>query len=300
MTVRRVLAGIAFASVAIGCRDTPAAEAAQLRAVATNRVRALERRLANADAGRAQGKPVAMWIMPTELREISGIALTARGQLLAHGDERALVYVLDPRTGIVVDRFHVGEGTHADFEGITVAGDDLWMIQSNGKLYQFKRGTNNSRVAYKIHDTHLGKECEFEGVAFDPDSAWLVMPCKRALKKAMRGQFVMYHMRLAGADSGKISEFTIPMETVVGSNKWKNFRPSDITLDPNTGNYVMVAAQEKGLVVMTPEGDVLRSEHIPGKHPQAEGVAITIDNILIISDEASNGPASITLYRWRP
>jgi hypothetical protein len=30
----------------------------------------------------------------------------------------------------------------------------------------------------------------------------------------------------------------------------------------------------------------------------AEGVAITGDNILIISDEVSRSPSTITLYRW--
>jgi hypothetical protein len=29
-------------------------------------------------------------------------------------------------------------------------------------------------------------------------------------------------------------------------------------------------------------------------------VAVTRDNILIVSDEATQKPAAITLYRWRP
>ena len=82
------------------------------------------------------------------------------------------------------------------------------------------------------------------------------------------------------------------------ANKWKKFRPSDITIDPSTGNYVMISSLDHGLVVITPSGDIVRSEPLPGKHHQAEGVAITRDNILIISDEATSKPAAITLYRW--
>jgi hypothetical protein len=44
----------------------------------------------------------------------------------------------------------------------------------------------------------------------------------------------------------------------------------------------------------------VRSEEIPGEHRQPEGVAITRDGILLISDEANVKPAVITLYRWRP
>ena len=85
---------------------------------------------------------------------------------------------------------------------------------------------------------------------------------------------------------------------VIGSNKWKKYRPSDITMEPGTGNYVIISSQEKGLIVMTPAGEVLRTGQLPGSHAQAEGVAITRDNILIISDEATSKPAAITLYKW--
>jgi uncharacterized protein YjiK len=61
-----------------------------------------------------------------------------------------------------------------------------------------------------------------------------------------------------------------------------------------------VSAREKGLVVITPEGDVVRSEPLPGDHRQAEGVAITRDSILLLSDEANVKPPALTLYRWRP
>ena len=91
---------------------------------------------------------------------------------------------------------------------------------------------------------------------------------------------------------------TVPQSEAVGSNKWKNFRPSDITIDPATGDYVIISSIDKGLVVMGTDGEVIRSEKLPGRHHQAEGVAITKDSLLIISDEASTKPAAITLYRW--
>jgi uncharacterized protein YjiK len=92
----------------------------------------------------------------------------------------------------------------------------------------------------------------------------------------------------------------VPIKDVIGNNKWKNFRPSDITIDPNTKNYVIIASKEMGLVVLNPDGEVIRSEPLPGDHRQAEGVAITRDSVLMISDESNVKPAAITLYRWRP
>jgi uncharacterized protein YjiK len=64
---------------------------------------------------------------------------------------------------------------------------------------------------------------------------------------------------------------------------------------------VIISAQEEGLVEITPSGQVVRSVPLPGKHHRSEGLAISRDGFLIVSDEASNSTAAvITLYRWRP
>jgi len=60
-----------------------------------------------------------------------------------------------------------------------------------------------------------------------------------------------------------------------------------------------VASKEKGLVVITPDGEVVRSQPLPGDHRQAEGVAVTQDSLLLVSDEANVKPPAITVYRWR-
>jgi uncharacterized protein YjiK len=92
----------------------------------------------------------------------------------------------------------------------------------------------------------------------------------------------------------------VPIVDVIGSNKWTNFHPSDVNIDPFTKNYVIVASKEKGLVEITPDGEVVRSVPLPGDHRQPEGIAITKDSILLVSDEANVKPPAITLYRWRP
>jgi hypothetical protein len=59
-----------------------------------------------------------------------------------------------------------------------------------------------------------------------------------------------------------------------------------------------VAAPQKALIVVTPSGGVVLSRPLGGRHPQAEGIAITRDGILIIADESVDAPATITLYGW--
>ncbi|HEX9083620.1 MAG TPA: SdiA-regulated domain-containing protein, partial [Gemmatimonadaceae bacterium] len=186
-----------------------------------------------------------------------------------------------------------------DFEAITIAGNDIYLMASDGKLFRFREGTDGQQVQFMMFDTGLGKKCEFESLAYEPDSTRLVMVCKRILDKEAPKDLVIYRMPLP-LNRATFSVIQVPLKQLVGSNKWKNFRPSDMTIDPFTRNYVIIASHEKGLVVLTPDGDVMRSEPLPGDHRQPEGVAITKDSILLISDEANVKPAAITLYKWRP
>lgn len=297
-TPRRVALLIGFGAALSACRSKEE-NARVIAAALATRENQLEARLASVDAGRREDAPIAMWIMPAELREISGLALTSDGRLLAHDDELARIVEIDARRGLIKKSFMVGNGIRGDFEAITVAGQDIYLLLSNGVLYQFREGANGAHVPYRTYDLRLGKECEFEGVAYQKDSAWLVLPCKKSHKKHLDDELVIYRWRIGETDDSAVSMMTVPVEDVIDGNKWKKFQPSDITIDPETGNYVIISSREKGIVVLTPEGEVLDSQSLPGQHHQAEGVAITNDSILAVSDEATSRPAAITLYRWK-
>lgn len=256
-------------------------------------------RLARVDAEESSEEPVARWIMPAALGEISGLTLTGDGRLLTHDDEVSRVFQVDPKRGTIVKSFTVGNGLTGDFEGITVVGSDIYLALSNGLLYRFREGENGQRVPYTTHDTRLGKECEFEGVVYDRDSSWLVLPCKNPSGKAFDEELVLYRWKIGSSNPSGLSRLTVPLSDVIGTNNWKKFRTSDITVDPATGNYVLISSLDKGIVVMKPDGEVVSSGPLPAIHEQPEGVAITADSVLMISDEATGKPAAITLYRWR-
>ena len=282
------------------CRETPQAKAAEVKAVEATRKQDLARRLALADANPSRPVPVAEWIMPPELREISGLALTTRGTVLTHDDNIGRVYEINPKTGILLKGFSLAGGVRGDFEAITIAGTDIYLLRSNGKIYKFKEGADASQVPYTFYDTGLGKECEFESMAYEADSSRLLLACKKFLQKPAPKELLIYRVPLPLGDRSAITAMQVAMKDVVGSNKWKNFHPSDMNIDPITKNYVIISSNQKGLVVITPDGEVVRSEPLPGDHRQPEGVAITRDSLLIVSDEANVKPPAITLYRWRP
>jgi uncharacterized protein YjiK len=294
-----VLLALATASVS-GCTPSRGQGVEADSSTLAAREARLNQALAGPDSGASREEPVARWVLPLGLAEISGMALTPDQRLLAHNDERGAVTEIDYRRGRVVKQFLLGKKkpVHADFEGITIVGDRIFMLASNGDLYEFKEGGAGARVDYTLHDTHLGKECEFEGVAYDPAIGSLLMACKHVLIKGLKDHVVIYRWRLEEAGGDRISTISVPLAQAVAANGWKEFNPSDITVDPTSGNYVIIASLQKGMLVLSPAGAVLQSRSIPGTHDMAEGVAITKDSILIVSDESTRKPAVVTLYRW--
>jgi uncharacterized protein YjiK len=299
-----MLAACAAACVAASaCGPADTAKGRGDTAVLDQREARLERSLARRDSGAAAGsdatKPLARWLMPVDLAELSGFALLPDGRLLAHGDEHAKIYEIDYRRGVVLKDFTLGTpAVKGDFEAIATANDQVYLLDSNGTLYEFHEGKKGEHVDYKTYDTKLGKECEFEGLAYDPAINSLLLACKHVHEKRLKNDLVIYRWPLPEGERA-ISELTVPLsslpKTVLRNGE---FRPSDITIDPFTGNYVIISSLERAIMSITPSGQVVFARALPGEHDQAEAVAITKDSILIIGDESARRPAAITLYRW--
>ena len=304
------MTGRAFAAAALAtcvaasaCRPADAAKTARAdSSVLAKRETRLEDSLSQRDTtakdSTADRSAVARWIMPKNLDELSGIVLTHDGRLLAHGDEKAQVSEIDYRRGVVTKQFVVGHPTvKADLEAITVAKGLVYLLASNGTLYEFHEGANGERVDYTTHDTRLGKECEFEGLAFDSTLNSLLLACKHVGTKHLKDDMVIYRWKL-DQSGNRLSRLTVPLKDVAPPIGEKHFHPSDITIDPFTGDYVLISGIEKAIVEITPDGHVVFARKLPPGHDQPESVAITKDSILIIGDEAKQRPAILTLYRW--
>jgi uncharacterized protein YjiK len=294
-------------------------------AVMARRAERFSKAVASPDSNAKMGGAIARWVMPDDLKEISGLTLTKDGRLFGHGDGHAHVFEIDYRRGKVVKEFTLaehGQAVKGDFEAITIVNDSsMYLLESDGKLYEFNEGADSSKVKFTMYDTGLKDECEFESLAFAKPLNALLLACKKVDDKKLKDAVVIFVWKL-GADekaspASRLSHFTVPIKDVIGSNGWDGFHPSDITINPFNGDYVLIASRESALLEITPAGKVVFSRPLPGTHDQAEGVAITSDSLLIISDEAAakkadptdhphrvpddpgaHRPAFVTVYRW--
>lgn len=293
MIASRLSLALAALAVVGGCRADRASDATLLE----SREKEVRQRIESGSGGE---EPLAKWILPDVLREVSGVAFFDDGRIVAHNDERARIYVIDPIRGVILKYFNLGKGgIVADFEAIAVAGADMYLLRSNGDVYQFREGGDRETVEFTKHGTNLGKECEFESLDIEPGTGAFIMACKRIDKKSERNTLKIYRWLRQPGGAASVSSVSVPLAEAIGSNDWKGLSPSDLAIDANTGNYLIVTGPEKALIEITPAGQVVRSMPVPGDPQQPEGIAITRDGVLIISDEGVARPASITMYSWR-
>ena len=113
------------------------------------------------------------------LDEISGLATTADGRLLAHEDQNGLVYELDGESGKVTKSFTLGRELRGDFEGIASVDGDVYLVTSTGKLVRGREGAHGEEVEYEVFDTAVAERClEVEGLGYDPNERQLLLACK--------------------------------------------------------------------------------------------------------------------------
>ena len=240
------------------------------------------------------------WKLPKRLREISGLALTADERLLAVTDEKAIVYELDYHEGKIVKSFALGDPVvRADFEGIAVLEDTIWLMTSDGLLFAAEEGPDGRAVRYQKYDTGHGDYCELEGLAQDRATGTLILACKDTGSKKRELKIFEWSASTDGIEH--VRDISLPESAITGRIGTKRINPSGIAVDPRTGERVLVAARQDALVRLTPNGAL--SEAIilaeKGRHKQAEGIEMTQDGRMLIADEGGDGRARLAVYAAR-
>lgn len=238
--------------------------------------------------------------LPGALREISGLAVTNDGRVLAINDEVAVVHELDIRRGTIARSFSLGRPPiRGDFEGLAVVETRVFLVTSAGMLYESAEAGASGAVPHRTHQTGFGRRCEVEGLSYDAASASLLLACKTARSPALRDSVAILRWpldprRRASGARGDIVTHAAP---IARAARARHFHPSGVERDPRTGNYVVVAAVERALVELTPGGRVVAVRKLPALvGEQVEAIAFARDGSLILGSEARRGPATLTVY----
>lgn len=241
-------------------------------------------------------------IMPSDLDEISSIEVLPNGTIACVQDEKGTLYVYDTSTKKVVKEYKFAKD--GDYEGIALVGETLYVLRSDGDLYQVPRqGGENATL--KI-ETALSANNDTEGLAYDPIDRQLLIACKAdaGIDKKKKKHKAVYAFNLTVNEIIEEPKIYLNLEELTDKLQKKKqitFDPSGIAVHPLTGNFYLIASSGSRLLVLDRKGELLYQQEIKGRnYRQPEGITFNSDGTLFISNEAKDGEANILKFAFQP
>jgi uncharacterized protein YjiK len=241
---------------------------------------------------------LSQWRLPDKLNEISGLALTGDGRLLAVTDESAIVYELDTSEGRLVKAFALGEPTvRGDFEGIAWSAERVWLVTSEGVIYESAEGRDGERVAFQEHPTRLDERCEIEGLAYRAADAMLLIPCKKIKKKGGLAGLAIFAWSTSSRSLVPEQTLSLPSRDIAAALRTNRFNPSGIAIAEPDGHLLIVAARQHAVIELDATGKLVATRVLPlALHRQAEGIEILPSGDILITDEGGGHKARLAIY----
>ena len=247
-------------------------------------------------------EPSESHILPETLTEISGLTLVNDSTVACVEDESGVIFLYSLSKEKMVDQLRfAGPG---DYEGIEMVGDDIFVLKSNGNLYQYSL----SEQTTKTIKTPLSRRNNAEGLAYDTVNQRLLILCKgeagldgadiqgKAIYSySLSNGFVPEPIILITQDDIISWNESQPAELKINKKRY-GFMPSGIAVSPG-GDYYIVATVGKLLMVLSPSGDIKYTVPIsPRVFRQPEGICFTSKGDLIVSNEGQDGSGRIQVF----
>lgn len=261
-------------------------------------------------------KPDQVWLLPAELEEISGMAFSPEGRwLLAVQDEWGTLYGLDPATGRVDTTWRIAE--KGDFEGVAAADSLVWLLRSDGRLFQ-TRWDQGPVGEVQVIKTGFPKGADLEGLAWDPRAGRLLMAVKDLPGEgpdAVKGWLRLDPLTgerdslPTGLDRETLRKAIKAQGTKSAKKRvlrWLDSEPdrfllgpSGIAIHPADHSIWVISSRGKLLMVFEPDGTLRRVFPLDKDVlPQPEGLVINAQGDLFIASEGKKGvPGRVVVYR---
>ena len=249
--------------------------------------------------------PLKKWVLPDELKEISGQTWIDKNHLLAIEDLHPTLYLLSLATTATIEKtstFKDSSDKKFDLEDITVVDDVAYALWSHGKIYKISGWQNNPGI--QKFNTGLSKENNTEGLCYDPVSQNLLIACKNESdiedeKKSTRSIFE-FDLK---ADTLKTEPFLLihKKDFEKFTNENLLFFPSAIAVHPVTHDIYILSTKDNKCIAQYSYSGELKSLQFFDKHvlPQPEGICFAPDGTMYISTEGRHKePAAIFEFRY--
>jgi hypothetical protein len=264
----------------------------------------------------ALSAPDLTMVLPARLNEVSGVTAVSETELAMVQDEEGIVFFCDLAQRRITRQMRFGPP--GDYEDITRVGSRLFVLRSDGTLFEIQGLSGTPRVkAFRLrlptadneglcldarHDrlliaakSELRKQRNFKDAraifAFDPDSGALrPQPVLLFSVDAIR-TFAEQQMRQAsGRHPGRTSKRLPTLR----------FMPSSIAIHPLTSEIFVLSAVDRALATFDGGGRVTGYASLdPTLFRQPEGLTFLSNGDMVITNEAAGARPTLLLFKRR-
>jgi uncharacterized protein YjiK len=232
-------------------------------------------------------RPDKIFALPPELVEISGLSLSADEQhLIAVQDEWGHLFKIDRQTGAVLPS--IPFGAEGDYEGIEFVEPYMYVVNSNGTIFQLTPTDQSAALSLSPFPTFLNSTYDVEGLGYDKETHSLLLACKEHPGNSddrMVFAFSLAEKQLLQDPVLRIRQTDI---RACSGRSDITFKPSGIARHPQTGAFYILSAAADMLLIMTAQGQITHCLHLPKElYQQPEGICFSSDGTLYISDEGN-------------
>lgn len=256
----------------------------------------------------ALDRPDQVLNLPDRLLEVSGLTSIDHQTFACVQDEKGIVFIYDAKENAIQKEynFHLD----GDYEGITEAHGDMYVLRSDGMLFEI---TDYKNPGYEVkkYDTGIPAE-DNEGLCFDPQEDRLLIGSKskptNESKKTSKRVIYGFDLKTHKLSSEPAFEFDVDqLEAFAKSNKVPlpakvkkdgtrkepklKFKTSAIAIHPVTGELYLLSAKDHFIFVFDREGKLLIMQPLDEKrYNKAEGITFYDNGDMLITNEGDDDP----------
>lgn len=253
-------------------------------------------------------KPTKKIELPAILLEISDITTMNDSVIACVQDELGILFLYNINSRVIVlqDSFYV----NGDYEGITKVKDNIYVLQSDGKLIEINKPLSG-HPQINIYTTGIPAKNN-EGLCYNEVTNQLLIASKSKsgkgseLKdKRMIYAFDLNEHKLANEPLYEIN--TVDIKTALYKNKKQKdtlqyadvkLKPSAIAINPVNGKLYMLSAASHLFCIIN-NGKVEYAQELdPVLFNKSEGICFLSNGDMIISNEGQSGPATLLYFKY--
>jgi hypothetical protein len=263
-------------------------------------------------------KPNVNIVLPSSLQEISGITIIDSNTVACVQDEEGILFLYD------IHQFRIRKeiyfGIKGDYEGVTKANNTIYILRSDGTIFEMKDYTSNN-LQVKEFKTGI-PSINHEGLCYDILNKRLLISSKGKINDdpINRDKRFIYEFDLKTKTLNQIPVFNFNTNDINLSAKLEEipFRKkkdkkgvisdiifklhiSDIAIHPITNQLYVLSATDYCLFIFNMSGIIDRIQPLdPILFNQAEGLSFFPNGDLLISNEGQAHQPTLLRFNYHP